>query len=77
MLGESLTRIIINHPDTYEIAMFIESHLSMIKSRELYTFYYMLRYQTGKYDIDSIVEESKSDYRLEKVLQKVVLKFEK
>jgi hypothetical protein len=49
----------------------------MIKSRELYTFYYMLRYQTGKYDIDSIVEESKSDYRLEKVLQKVVLKFEK
>jgi hypothetical protein len=77
MIEDSLRNIVNNHHDPYVISKFIEPYLSMIKSRELYAFYYMLRYQTGKYDIESIIEESKSDYRLEKLLKKLVLHFEK
>ena len=72
-----LSTILSSRPDHYAIAIFIETHLSLIKSRTLGLLYQELRYNTRRYE-DILVlleEEAKQDYRLYKLLQQLISKF--
>ena len=71
---------VISSNDKYSLALFLETHLPLIKSRALFQLYDNLRYER---DVDyqkliSILEEeSKVDYRLSRLLEKFIQKFTK
>lgn len=60
------------------MAHFLEPHLALIKSRSLNAFYYDLRYQQGTHIqyVPILLEEAKQDYRLARLLHRIIQKKE-
>lgn len=53
------------------LALFLEPHLSLIKSRTLNAYYFALRYQREPAEpyLPLLYEEARGDYRLARLLQ--------
>jgi hypothetical protein len=69
---------IISHNRKYDLAMFLQPYLPLIKSRVLYQLYDNLRYER-QMDYSNIVclleEEAIQDYRLQRLLDRWVERF--
>lgn len=57
----------------YSLALFLEPHLSLIKSKSLYQLYHALRYEKEDLAIQmwrEVEMEATKDYRLQKLIEK-------
>ena len=74
-MTEELLVMINKSPDRYQLAIFLEPYLSMVKSRALYSLANALRYEKDYNEaVRLVVEEAMKDYRLDRVLQLLKIK---